>query len=593
MQKRISAWELGGFGNFERTVSRQMGVAAALSLVICFSNARAQTTPAEQASAARQAEAIQRQLQEALEREQEARRGLNRAPSGMSTDGLLPKVDASAMGKICKPIKGVVISGAPNLPATLREQISSQFSNSCVGQAELEKILAEITTSYLGRGYITTRAYLNPLSTNASTLDIMVLEGKIQGIVVEDEGKNSILPLNAIPAKAGDLLNLRDLEQGVEQINRLSSNSAKFDIEPGDQPGFSTVVIRNAPTIPFHVSLSADNQGSESTGKHQVGLTLIADRLFGLNEMLVLTRRESAPSDMEKKASISDSFSLSVPFGYSIVSLSANRSTYVSTLALQSGRELKSDGRSDSDSARVDRVVYRDQTSRVSLSTGLTFKNSQNFLAGQFLEVSSRRLTVLDIGGSASTAFAGGVLSADVGLSKGLTLGSALVDQEGLPDFAPRAQFKKLSYSAGYSRGFELFGVGAGFSTQLTGQRAAHTLYGSEQISIGGIYSVRGFVRNTLSGDEGAYLRSEVFIRRPFNIGSQAISSRVYAAIDTGRVKGKVRGGVEGNLTGMALGVAFASRRVSLDLSYTRPLRYPSFFTREAPQFWVRLTVSA
>lgn len=593
MHKIFCDRELDVLGIFRRTASRQMGVAVTLSLVIFFSNARAQTTLADQANAARQAEAIQRQIQEALEREREAARRLNRAPSGLSTDRLLPKVDAPAAGKICRPIKAVAISSAPNLPAALREQISKEFSNRCVGQAELEKLLAGITASYVGRGYITTRAYLNPQGTDASALDIVVLEGKIEGIVVDDDGKRSILPLNAVPAKVGDLLNLRDLEQGVDQINRLSSNRAKFDIEPGEQPGFSTVVIRNAPTAPFHVSLSSDNQGSESTGKHQVGLTLIADHLLGVNEMLVLTRRESAPSDMEKKAFISDSLSLSVPFGYSIVSLSANRTKYVSTLALQSGRELKSNGRSDSDSAKIDRVVYRDQNSRAWLSAGLTFKNTQNFLAGQFLEVSSRRLTVLDIGGSVSAAFAGGVLSADVGLAKGLRLGSALLDDAGLPDFAPRAQFKKLSYSTGYSRSLELFGVGTSFSTQLTGQRAAHTLYGSEQIAIGGIYSVRGFVRNTLSGDEGAYLRSEVSFRRSFNLGSQAISSRVYAAIDTGRVKGKVRSGLEGNLTGMALGVVLSSHAVSLDLSYTRPLKYPSFFTREAPQLWVRLSMSA
>lgn len=549
-------------------------------------------TPADRNEAARQSEIIQRQAQEQLQRDLDAARGAEKAPSGLDTRDFLPKADAPAPGGPCRNIQALVISGAPHLSAASREQVTREFSGRCIGVAEIEKILAEITKDYVERGFITTRAYLPPQDMSTGTLRIQVMEGTIQQIIINDGGTGSIQPFNAFPARTGELLNLRDLEQGIDQVNRLSSNSAQLDIKPGDEAGASTVVINNQPAAPFHASLSFDNQGSESTGKDQAGLTLIADRLLGFNELMVLTHRQSVPNDLQRKSSVSDSFSIVIPFGYSTLTASTSRSTYVTTINAPSGLQLRSDGVSTSDSLRLERVMYRDQRSRVSLSGSLTQKDSKNYLEGEYLVVSSRRLSVFDLGISASTNLLGGVISLDAGLSKGLTRGAALIDPDNLPDYAPRAQFEKRTYGGSYFRPFSLFDTALTFSSQLTGQDSRHTLYGSEQISIGGIYSVRGFSRNSLSGDKGYYLRNELSLRPTLDFGGQAIAPRLYVALDTGKVGGKVPGPFEGSLTGMAVGVSVAWKAVSVDLSYARPLSFPSFFSREAPQTWVRMSFS-
>src|SRR3546814_3039512 len=88
---------------------------------------------------------------------------------------------------------------------------------------------------------------------------------------------------------------LRRLEQGLDQINRLSSNNATLDIQPGDRPGESVVVIHNHPTRRIYANLSADNLGSRSTGRNQMALTGTAEGLLGLNEFISVTRRQSRP----------------------------------------------------------------------------------------------------------------------------------------------------------------------------------------------------------------------------------------------------------------------------------------------------------
>jgi hemolysin activation/secretion protein len=97
-------------------------------------------------------------------------------------------------------------------------------------------------------------------------------------------------------------------------------------------------------------------------------------------------------------------------------------------------------------------------------------KDSKNYLADEFLAVSSRPLTVFDLDASVSTRAGGGVLSADLGYARGLKLAGALRDPAGLPDYAPRAQFGKFKLGLGYMRPFRIGGLDALFSTQFSAQ---------------------------------------------------------------------------------------------------------------------------
>jgi len=220
--------------------------AGSIPVLFCLSAALclpvyAQTT-AEQ-EAARQADILQRQNQQRLQQDIESALP-ERAPGGIDTRALQPKVDASAAGKKCHDIRRIAIQGSPNLSDAVADQVLKDYSGRCLGVAEIEQILGEITKDYISRGYVTTRAYLPQQDLAGGTLEIIVLEGAIEEITVDDGGKNSIRLRNAFPP-AGELLNLRDFEQGIDQVNKLSSNDAQLDIQPGDKPGISRGVIRH------------------------------------------------------------------------------------------------------------------------------------------------------------------------------------------------------------------------------------------------------------------------------------------------------------------------------------------------------------
>ncbi|MDF1590778.1 MAG: ShlB/FhaC/HecB family hemolysin secretion/activation protein [Desulfobacterales bacterium] len=498
-----------------------------------------------------------------------------------------------AIGAPCREIKTITINGAPNLPASVRKRIITEFTGRCLNVGDIERILAEITKSYIDRGYITTRAYLPPQDLSKGHLEILVIEGVVEKIIIEDGNANSISIGNVFPGVEGDLLNLRDLEQGLDQINRLASNDAQLDIQPGEKPGTSRVVVRNQPRSRFHFYATVDNQGSESTGELQAGLTASGDNLLGFNEMLSATHRESIPGDSGHKDARSNSVYFSLPFGYTTLSLGASRSDYDSPIRLSSGRELIASGKDEINYVRLDRVMYRNQSTHFWLTSMLTTKTTKNYLDDQFLNVSSRSLTVLDLDGNLSTGFLGGVLTLNLGYAQGLDALGALHDPDHLPDWAARAQFGKYKAGLNYARPFRLFNKNASFSSQVSAQKANDTLYGSEQISIGGLYSVRGYVHNTLAGDDGYYWRNEIALHQPLAIGSNTISTRIYAGYDTGKVENRATTLQQSHLSGMVVGLSAYWRDVSLDLFNTWPLTtLPDTMPKESSQIWFRISYS-
>lgn len=157
-------------------------------------------------------------------------------------------------------------------------------------------------------------------------------------------------------------------------------------------------------------------------------------------------------------------------------------------------------------------------------------------------------------------------------------------------DTTPRAQFDAFKLYANFSKRFTIPKINAPavFVTEMNGQYAKQTLYGSEQFSVGGYYSVRGFRENYINGDSGYYFRNKI----NFNIGSlfapiaknqdqnnQGFFGKnlvhlnkfsVEPFYDYGYVKNKfVDNGADGRLAGAGIKTLFNSRYFNASLTYS------------------------
>ena len=565
---------------------RRTTVISAFVALFCSTNAFAQSA-AELSEASRNASRIQREQDERQRAELQQSLDNSRRPAQITLPAQ-PSPPARP-GSGCVNVRALRIEAAPHLSDETRARIGQAYTARCLGIDDIQQLLSDIVADYIARGQVAARAYIREQDASTGTLTVLVVEGRLEGVVLDDGGKNSILLGWAFPGLEGKPLNLRDLEMGLEQVNRLPSNNATLALLPGGEAGGSIVSIKNTPGRRWRVTGSADNQGGESTGRKQASISLGLDNPFGLNDFLNLTYRRAIPTDYARAGSVSKSLAYVVPYGYNTFTFGINDSLYVSTLNTVGGQQLRSNGDSDSRFAQVERVVYRDQTSRATVGTTLTRKDANNFLAEQFLATSSRTLSVWDIDAGLQQQWLGGVLSLQLGFSRGLHKFGALDDAPGLPGNAPHAQFRKLRYGASYYLPLALKGIDLNLSSSLTGQRGIDVLYGSEQVLVGGIYSVRGFVDTTISGDTGFVVRNDLSTRIPFSVGARAALLRPYLGIDYGRVKRRGADTQAGYLSGGALGVSLSSGDLYFDVFNAWPLGMTQGLRRESSRLYLQL----
>ena len=549
---------------------------AALSLLILPHVAQAQLPP----GAGQQGSIIERQQQERLREQQDRARDARPPREGMDASGLMPQVAAPDLGAGCHEIRKIQIDGATLLREDEHAAIRRDFADRCLGSDEVGDLMARLTKYYIDRGYITTRVYLPKQDLGSGTLLVTVVEGTIEGYTLQQEGRDANLSVRgAFPTGAGDILNLRDLEQGLEQLNSLQSNRASMNLEPGSAPGQSMVALSNHATTPAHLSVSYDNLGTPTTGRDNLAATASFDSIFGLNEQISLTRAQTILGSDAHKSDIT-ALQVSAPWGYNTLTLDASESHYTNTLSLPSGDKIAATGRTTIYGLMLSRTVFRDQNRRLSLSGRLATNDTDNYFGGLFLAVSSRRLTTFDLGLGGFTRSGSGILSGRVGYVRGLDALGALSDIKNLPDEFPHAQFGKYTLTLGYQTLVQIAEqTRLQWNSQLNAQYAEDSLYGTQQLLVGSPATVRGAQLNVLSGDHGYTWRNDLAWPWQAEVAGTALNGSLYAGIDIGGTDNRHATGREGYMSSATLGITAQTRLFNVDVFASRVMEKPGFMT--------------
>ena len=550
---------------------------------------RAQSvTPGEVDRAARQGEQLLREQQQLQEERQAERDRQRQRPAGEVLPAQpTPSNGEPAAGK-CIDVRSLDLVGARHLPAEAVEPIRASVVGHCLGAPELNAVLRAVTGAYVTRGLITSRAYLPPQDTADGKLTIVVVEGTVERVEVEPAGSASTA--TAFPHVAGQVLDLRELEQGIDQLNRLSSNNASLDVRPGSTPGSSVIVVANSARRRVMGSLGTDNTGSPATGQWMGTATVLIDDLLDLNDGLVLSHSRSVDDPAGPAMSRATSVAYSVPYGWLTANLLYSESAYGSVVQGVT-QDFTTTGTGRTTTLRGDYVAYRDQTRKLTFYTGLTRRDSDNFVAGQRIEASSRRAALFDGSVNLSVASGGSLWSFDAGLSHGLSWLGGLNDPPGLPGNAPRAQFTKVTAGASLSHGFEPFGVRTQLSSTVAGQWSNDVLYSSEQVAIAGPFSVRGYRDGRVFGDRGMTFRNELAF--PFSLASgsrAALAVRPFVGADFGKTW--AHDAVPGAyLSGWAAGTSLAWSSISAQLSWSGSASHSAAIARDH-MFFARFAAS-
>lgn len=494
----------------------------------------------------------------------------------------------------CFPIKTIELKGADALSESERQRLLKPFLNQCLGVPQLNQLLKAITDYYLEKGLVTSRAYLPQQDLSSGHLQVLVVEGRLEGLKgAEGSGLSERELAMSFPGKPGELLNLREIEQMVDQLNRLPSNRAQMELTPGQNIGGSEVRVNNTAQKPWRAGLSRHNDGQKSTGEQQWGASLDWDSPLGLADQLALRGGHDAVSD-HQKTSRNGMLYYNLPFGWWNLSYTYSQSEY-RALGQANGFNFKQSGDSQNHQVRLERVVHRDAVSKTSLNTGLSYLRTNNFIEDSKLAESSNRISEAQFGINHGRRVGNAFVNLDLGLQQGIGALDAQGDHEPDPG-VPDARYRKYTATLSYLQPFMLGGESFSFSSLMTGQRSEDVLFSPQRMSLGGLSSIRGYKDQTLSGDSGGYWRNDLRWSRPVTLEWLRPVFAEYGTslgYDQGVISGnRYNGGEHGRMSSNSLELFARGEHLNASVTFAHSLERPEALTeREAPIYF-RVDVS-
>ncbi|MDI9224365.1 ShlB/FhaC/HecB family hemolysin secretion/activation protein [Serratia sp. PF2-63] len=522
---------------------------------------------------------LQQQQRDLLEQNRQQRQELQRT---LTPELPSPRETAAPSAGPCFTINAIRLEGADHLPVSAQRQLTQPYLRQCLTLGQIQTLVQKISDWYITHGYITSRAFLTEQNLSQGELRLLVLEGRLERIQLEQRDDRMLKM--AFPGLPGQLLNLRDIEQGMEQINRLRRQPVQIEILPGSRPGYSVVNLSAKPAFPLTLGLGFDNSGQKRTGTGQVNGSLTGNNLLGLaDQWFVAGARSSDFANDHNARSVQAGVSL--PYGYWTLDYNYAYSDYLATLENR-GFDWRSSGDSQTHRLGLSRVLYRDGQMKTGLSLGLTHRINRNDLNDTRLTSSSRKLTSLTLGVSHGQKLGGGFATFNPAYSRGVPWLGAENDSGKIKE-APRAEFHKVSLSGSY---YLPLAQDWTYLTSLYGQWTPGRLYGSERLTLGGESSVRGFKEQYLSGDKGAYWRNEV--NRTLVTLPVLGSITALAALDGGWLhRDRQDINASGTLWGAAVGLGSRNRYVGSQLTVGWPLAYPDALKPDRVSVYYRINL--
>ncbi|SAL09172.1 polypeptide-transport-associated domain-containing protein [Caballeronia cordobensis] len=581
-------------------LNKRLAALPLTALVSLTSNAQVGPTPADEAAAARANAEQNQQIQQ--QREAQQREAAVQAPavrSSVSEKETYPELPQEAP---CFRIDSFVLDVPATLPEALRAKGASalpldpfafardwlaHYAGQCVGKNGVNLLTKGLQQVILSRGYITTRVLLPEQDLSRGVLKVALVPGVIRNVRFAEPVSWGTWK-SAFPTRPGDVLDLRDLEQGLEQMKRVSNQDVDMKIEPTDIPGQSDVVLTLKRTKPWSLVASVDNSGSRATGKLQGNLSFGLNNPLGLNDVLTLGANQDL--QLADKALGSHGFNgaYSVPWGYWTATLFGNTNTYYQQIA-GVNQTFVSSGNSQTAGFKLARVLRRSQNDVLGAYAQLSKRFGASFIDDTAIELQRRNNTFLELGMTDRHYFGGAQFDGTLAYRQGIGAFGATPDPSLPPDPAiaptpatkpdgPTYRFHMAVLDMNVSVPFAVANQALRYVTTFHGQYTNDTLFYLDDLTIGSRYTVRGFDgEHMLAAERGFYWRNE--LQAPIGKTGQSL----YAGIDYGRVFGPNTAFLAGTqlvgaVIGIRGGVPLKAVGVSYELFAGTPLYKPSGF---------------
>nr|WP_246542367.1 ShlB/FhaC/HecB family hemolysin secretion/activation protein [Collimonas antrihumi] len=475
-------------------------------------------------------------------------------------------------------------SNLPHDPFRFAQDYLGQYAGACIGKEGLNLIVKRLTSLILSKGYSTTRIGIPEQDLASGTLKLVLVPGVIREIRFTDPDLYGTWR-NAFPTSADALLNLRDLEQGLEQMKRVPSQDVDMQIVPGEVPGESDVVIEVKRSKPWKLTGTLDDSGAKGTGKLQAGLNLSIDNPLGLSDMFNIGISTNADRAAGRRGTSGNNIYYAIPAGYWNFSVSGSTYDYHQKIA-GNNQDFVSSGKSRNLEFKVAQLFQRDQVQKNSWQFKVGKRWSHAFIDDTEIAVQQRNTTFAELAWVHKHYFGDAQLDLTLANRWGVSWFNGQADLDNREPGTPTFRYTLQSIDATLSVPFKIASQPLTYIGTLRGQNTRSPLYLTDQFSIGNRYTVRGFDGElTLAAERGFFVRNELDI--PLAQSGQS----AYAGIDFGKVYGpSVQHLLGDKLAGATVGVRGGLFGLSYDIFSSWSLYKPAEFKTATPAVGFSLT---
>ena len=480
-----------------------------------------------------------------------------------------------------------------------KENILSKYENKKLGSTDISNILVELTNRLIEKGYVTSTASLSENNNlHSETLNLKIISGKIEKIILnEDDSLDKLKKYFLVSTKEEKVLNVRDLDTTTENFNYLEANNMTMEIIPSDKENYSIIKLKNEMKDKFTISLLTNNYGEDNqNGIWRGGTSINIDSPLGIGDRVYFSymtvhKKKADRSWKRTTESLKPGEILPIgPKGYDpakdtlpykreldlynfrytmkfrdyTLSLGSSRSENISSFYTPT-TIYDMETMSSSFSVNLDKILWRNQKSKLSLGVGLKRKHNKSYIEDTLL--SDRILTIGDISLNGTTVFYGGIFGITLDYERGLrALGASNT---------PKAEFKKYSLNLNYYKPLTKKLV---YRFNTLTSHSKDVLYASEKQSIGGVGSVPGYHRRgNIMGDRAIEIENELSYKI---IDSEKIGRlSPYISYSYGTVRNNKNPSVygKGYVSGASIGLRYSMKYLDIDLAYAKALSHSSY----------------
>jgi hemolysin activation/secretion protein len=398
-------------------------------------------------------------------------------------------------------VRKIVVTGSTVLSTTELMNLTQPLEGKSVALQELQSLADRITQLYLERGYITSRAIVAQQKITDGIVTIQVIEGSLDLVEVQGNSRlNSGYILSRVKLGTGAPLNRNNLE---DQLQLLKSDPLLSEInaslQPGKEPGKSqlTVRVKEAPALTGNITL--DNYSPPSVGAERLGGTIAYRNVTGMGDELRATYFRSLAGG----SNLYD-FSYRIPVNAMNGTLQFRYSPSNSKIIDPAFASFGIRSQSDLYEITYRQPVIRSPREELALSLGFALQNGQTFLfdnsptpfgIGPDANGNSRT-RVIKFGQDYVRRDPKGAWALQSQFNFGIGAFDATINPSPIPDgrfFSWTGQIQRVQQLTPNQL----------LIAQADVQLSPNSLLPSQQFTIGGGQSVRGFRQGVRSGDNG------------------------------------------------------------------------------------------